>query len=104
MRKRRMIVIVNENYEVSTKFHGSTEELSRCNKALARHIKEQARVSSILANAANYQDERPALVTRKQPEVNPDATRKNPSIDVSPKQYKQHMEELNILTKGAQQK
>ena len=54
MHKKRMAIIINENYEVRTNFHGSTDELMRCYKALARHIREQAKITAVLASAANY--------------------------------------------------
>lgn len=54
MRRKRMTIIINENYEVQTMFHGSTDEMLRCYKALARHIREQAKITAVLASAANY--------------------------------------------------
>lgn len=54
MQKKKMVIIINDNYEVRTDFKGNTDELMRCYRALARHIKEQARTSAILADAANY--------------------------------------------------
>jgi len=54
MHKKRMTIIINENYEVQTNFHGTTDELLRCYRALARHIREQAKITAVLASAANY--------------------------------------------------
>lgn len=54
MHKKRMTIIINENYEVQTNFRGSTDELLRCYRALARHIREQAKITAVLASAANY--------------------------------------------------
>lgn len=54
MHKKRMTLIINQNYEVQTSFHGSTDEMLRCYRALARHIREQAKITAVLASAANY--------------------------------------------------
>lgn len=59
MQKKKMVIIINDSYEVRTNFKGNTDELMRCYRALARHIKEQAKTSAVLANAANYTAEIP---------------------------------------------
>ena len=54
---KKMVISINENYEVRSAFKGNTDELMRCYRALARHIKEQAKNSAVLADAANYTPE-----------------------------------------------
>lgn len=57
MRKKRMVIIIYDNYELETKFHGTSDELAKCNRALTRHIKQQASVCAVLANASSYTSE-----------------------------------------------
>lgn len=59
MHKKRMTIIINENYEVQTSYKGSTDEMLRCYRSLARHIREQAKITAVLASAASYVEPTP---------------------------------------------
>ena len=65
MRKKRMVIIIYDNYELETKFNGTSDELSKCNRALTRHIKQQANVCAALANASSYTPESATEPLRK---------------------------------------
>jgi len=60
MARIKMTITINSNFDVSTTFRGSSAELQKCNRALAKHIREQERTTRILASATTYVDERPA--------------------------------------------
>ena len=65
MRKIRMTITITDKYEVSTSFRGTSDELSKCNRALARHLKEQSRAQHIAANAASLADDKTVQATRE---------------------------------------
>ena len=67
MKKVRMTITVSDRFEVSTNFHGTSEELVKCKKALARHFRDQAKASALAASAEKYLDERPALEPEPKP-------------------------------------
>lgn len=68
MRKKRMVIIIYNNYELETKFHGTSDEQTKCNRALTRHIKQQANVCTVLANASSYTPE-PSKEPLRKPET-----------------------------------
>lgn len=56
MPKVIMTIKIYSDNAVKTSFSGSTVELTQCNRALTKHIKEQAKSASALSYASTYVD------------------------------------------------